>query len=159
MESNNSQDLESRQQREESGLNLGNIIQIVRANWFWFMLSVVVCCAVAFLYLEWAPKVYTRTATVLIKDDSKGSGAVSETAAFQDLGMFNVKNNVDNVVLQFQAKDLMQNVVKRLKLDVSYTMKKGMRTVELYRQAPVHVEFPDAEPNQVFEMKVKPIDK
>ena len=136
MESNNSQDLENQQQREDNGLNLGNIIQIVRTNWFWFMLSIVVCCAIAFLYLEWAPKVYTRTATVLIKDDSKGSGAVSETAAFQDLGMFNVKNNVDNVVLQFQAKDLMQNVVKRLKLDVSYTMKRGMSVRAIISDTP-----------------------
>ena len=63
---------------------------------------------------------------------------MSEAAAFQDLGVMNIKNNVDNVVLQFQAKDLMQNVVKRLKLDMSYTIKSGMRTVELYRQAPVH---------------------
>src|SRR5574344_928904 len=158
MESNNNQDLEN-QQREENELNLGDIIQIVKANWFWFMLSAVICCAIAFLYLECASKIYTRTATVLIKDDSKGGGAMSEAAAFQDLGVMNIKNNVDNVVLQFQAKDLMQNVVKRLKLDMSYTIKSGMRTVELYRQAPVHVEFPDAEPNQTFELKVKPIDK
>ena len=37
MESNNNQDLEN-QQREENELNLGDIIQIVKANWFWFMM-------------------------------------------------------------------------------------------------------------------------
>ena len=63
---------------EESELNLGDILQTVLANWYWFVLSVVVCAGAAFLYLKWAPKVYTRTASVLIKDDAKG-GAMSES--------------------------------------------------------------------------------
>ena len=54
---------------EESELNLGDILQTVLANWYWFVLSVVVCAGAAFLYLKWAPKVYTRTASVLIKDE------------------------------------------------------------------------------------------
>ena len=57
---------------EENELNLGDILQTVLANWYWFVLSVVVCAGTAFLYLKWAPKVYTRTASVLIKDDAKG---------------------------------------------------------------------------------------
>jgi len=61
---------------EESELNLGDILQTVLANWYWFVLSVVVCAGATFLYLKWAPKVYTRTASVLIKDDAKG-GAMS----------------------------------------------------------------------------------
>ena len=47
---------------EESELNLGDILQTVLANWYWFVLSVVVCAGAAFLYLKWAPKVYTRGA-------------------------------------------------------------------------------------------------
>ena len=77
---------------EESELNLGDILQTVLANWYWFVLSVVVCAGAAFLYLKWAPKVYTRTASVLIKDDAKG-GAMSESAAFEDLG-FSVRSGM-----------------------------------------------------------------
>ena len=84
---------------EENELNLGDILQTVLANWYWFVLSVVVCAGTTFLYLKWAPKVYTRTASVLIKDDAKG-GAMSESAAFEDLGLFGTKRNVDNEVLE-----------------------------------------------------------
>ena len=74
--------------REENELNLSDLFHIVLANWYWFVLSVLVCAGVAVLYLKWAPKVYTRTASVLIKDNSKGGG-LSESAAFEELNMFN----------------------------------------------------------------------
>ena len=92
--------------REENELNLSDLFHIVLANWYWFVLSVLVCAGVAVLYLKWAPKVYTRTASVLIKDNSKGGG-LSESAAFEELNMFNVKSNVDNEVLVFKSKRLM----------------------------------------------------
>ena len=134
---------------EESELNLGDILQTVLANWYWFVLSVVVCAGAAFLYLKWAPKVYTRTASVLIKDDAKG-GAMSESAAFEDLGLFGTKRNVDNEVLVFKSRRLMTEVARNLHLDVSYTVKDGLRTVELYTQSPVQLSFPDAEEAQAF---------
>ena len=134
---------------EENELNLGDILQTVLANWYWFVLSVVVCAGTAFLYLKWAPKVYTRTASVLIKDDAKG-GAMSESAAFEDLGLFGTKRNVDNEVLVFKSRRLMTEVARNLHLDVSYTVKDGLRTVELYTQSPVQLSFPDAEEAQAF---------
>lgn len=84
---------------------------------------------------EVGAKVYTRTASVLIKDDAKG-GAMSESAAFEDLGLFGTKRNVDNEVLVFKSRRLMTEVARNLHLDVSYTVKDGLRTVELYTQSP-----------------------
>lgn len=43
---------------EENELNLGDILQTVLANWYWFVLSVVVCAGTAFLYLKWAQGIY-----------------------------------------------------------------------------------------------------
>ena len=140
---------------EESELNLGDILQTVLANWYWFVLSVVVCAGAAFLYLKWTPKVYTRTASVLIKDDAKG-GAMSESAAFEDLGLFGTKRNVDNEVLVFKSRRLMTEVARNLHLDVSYTVKDGLRTVELYTQSPVQLSFPDAEEAQAFSLQADP---
>ena len=141
---------------EESELNLGEMLQTGWANWYWFVLSVVVCAGAAFLYLKWAPKVYTRTASVLIKDDAKG-GAMSESAAFEDLGLFGSKRNVDNEVLVFKSRRLMTEVARNLHLDVSYTVKDGLRTVELYTQSPVQLSFPDAEEAQAFSLKAVPV--
>ena len=143
---------------EENELNLRDLFNIVRANWYWFLLSVLLCSGAAFLYLKWAPKVYTRTASVLIKDNAKGGG-LSESAAFEELNMFNVKSNVDNEVLVFKSKRLMNIVAERLNLDVSYTVKEGLRTVELYTQSPVAVQFPETEAVQAFSLTVTPLSE
>ncbi|MDR1555786.1 MAG: polysaccharide biosynthesis tyrosine autokinase [Tannerellaceae bacterium] len=142
---------------EENEISLNDILHIVRSNWHWFVISIGICCALATLYVLWAPKVYTRTATVLIKDDTKGGGGISESAAFEDLGMFNIKRNVDNEVLVFQSEQLMQDVAKRLHLDISYTIKEGLRTTELYTRSPVILQFLDVEDTQEFSLRAIPL--
>jgi capsular exopolysaccharide synthesis family protein len=146
-------------QEENDEISLSDILHVARRNWFWFLLSVGVCCVLATLYLLWTPKVYTRTATVLIKDDSKGGGGISESAAFEDLGMFNVKRNVDNEVLVFQSGQLMRSVAMRLHLDISYTIREGLRTTELYTRSPIIVQFFEVEESQEFSLEVTPLSE
>ncbi|MDR1980049.1 MAG: polysaccharide biosynthesis tyrosine autokinase [Tannerellaceae bacterium] len=144
---------------KESEIELSDILHILRMKWYWLVLSVAMCCSVGALYLLWAPKVYTRTASVLIKDDSKGGGAMSESAAFEDLGLFNVKRNVDNEMLIFQSEQHMTTVAERLHLDISYTIKEGLRTTELYTHSPVNLQFPDAEKMQEFSLVATPLSE
>lgn len=143
---------------QENSLSLTDLLHIVWRNWYWFALSVFVCCLLAFVYLKRTPKIYTRTAAVLIKDNSKGGG-MSEASAFEELNMFNIKSNVDNEVLVFKSKQLMSAVVQRLHLDVSYVMKDGLRAVEQYTQSPVKLLFPEVEKTQSFSLVVTPLSK
>ena len=146
-------------EQEEDLINLGDLIQIVWAKKVWFIVSIVACLSLTVLYLLWAPKVYTRQATVLIKDDRQGGGGGGlGDGAFADLNLFGMSRNVDNEVLVFKANRLMRIVAERLSLDVDYTMKSGLRTVTLYTQSPVKVEFPDAEQTQELALKVTPIN-
>ena len=62
--------------------SIHDLIQMVIGNWFWFLLSTVVCLSCALFYIYTAPKVYNRTATILIKDGKKGSE--TDIAAFGD---------------------------------------------------------------------------
>jgi capsular exopolysaccharide synthesis family protein len=135
---------------------LNDLLFFIKHNWYWFVASVVLCCGVAGIYLLRAPKVYTRTASILIKDDSKG-GSISESAAFEELQIFSMKRNVDNELLVFKSKQLMVKVVKRLHLDIGYTMKEGLRTTELYTRSPLVVQFPDVEDRQTFSLTVTPL--
>jgi capsular exopolysaccharide synthesis family protein len=144
---------------EENEISLNDILHIIKNNWHWFALSIGICCVLATLYVLWAPKVYTRTATVLIKDDMKGGGGISESAAFEDLGMFNIKRNVDNEILVFQSEQLFQEVAKRLSLDISYTVREGLRTIELYTRSPVSLQFFDVEESQEFSLKAIPLSE
>ncbi|WP_320997500.1 Wzz/FepE/Etk N-terminal domain-containing protein, partial [Bacteroides nordii] len=143
--------------KQESEINISDIFHLVLANWHWFVLSVLVCSGIAFFYLKSSSKVYSRKASVLIRDDSKGGG-MSESAAFSDLSLFGGKRNVDNEVLVFQSRHLMEEVARRLHLDMSYKVKNGLRNNELYTHAPVTVSFPEVEERQVIKVVVTPVD-
>ena len=143
--------------KQESEINITDIFHLILVNWYWFVLSVLVCGGVAFFYLKSSSKVYSRKASVLIRDDSKGGG-MSESAAFSDLSLFGGKRNVDNEVLVFQSRHLMEEVAHRLHLDMSYKVKNGLRNDELYTHAPVTVSFPEAEERQVIRVVVTPVD-
>lgn len=55
---------------------------MVLANWYWFALSVLICLGMAYYYLASTPKIYSRTATILVKDSRKGGDM--ELGAFSD---------------------------------------------------------------------------
>ena len=143
--------------KQEQEINLTDIFYLVLTNWYWFVLSVLICGGVTFFYLKSSSKVYSRKASILIRDDSKG-GAMSESAVFSDLSLFGGKRNVDNEVLVFQSRHLMEEVARRLHLDMSYKVKSGLRHEELYTHSPVTVSFPEAEERQVIKVSVTPVD-
>ena len=96
-------------------ITLHDIIRMVIANWYWFVLSTVCCLCAAYYYLASTPKIYSRTATILVKDSRKGGDV--DLTAFSDLAGFQNRRNVDNEVFILQSRRLMTNVVK----PVSYT--------------------------------------
>lgn len=146
---------ESYIKEEDSSVNLHDIFRIVLNKWYWFIISVILCVSVAVIYLMWAPRIYERNATVLIKDDKTNS---AETAMFQDLAIFEGKSNVYNEMIVFKSQTLMDEAVRRLNLDLSYTVREGLRTQELYTNSPVAFTFKDIEDTQWITFKTKLID-
>ena len=147
----------SKSSEQEEEINIADILQLIWSNRYWFILSIFLCAGIAFFYLQSSSKIYSRKASVLIRDDSKGGG-LSESSAFADLGLFGGKRNVDNEVLIFQSRHLMEEVARRLHLDISYKIKEGLRNKELYTHSPIILSFPEAEERQSILVTVTPID-
>lgn len=86
-------------------------------HWPWIALSIVICVGAAYVHLLRTPNVYTRSAEIMIKDEQKGQSAGAE---FANLGLFQSNTNIQNEITNLKAKDLMEEVVKRLGLDINY---------------------------------------
>ena len=137
---------------EESSLNLRDLLIFVLKKWYWFALSVTVCLTVAVFYLLSTPKIYERKAIVLVKDTRNNP---SESALFQDLGFFEGTNNVNNEVIILKSHKIMAEAVRRLKLDISYTVKEGFKTSELYTRTPIEFTFVNTEETQWITFNAK----
>ena len=107
--------------RQEETINIKDLIFLYFSKWKWFVLSLAVCLGVAVLYLLKSPSVYTRSATLLIEDNDKGGSISASEMSFADLGLFQSNTNVNNEIIAMSSPALMQDVVRRLHLDMTYT--------------------------------------
>lgn len=130
------------EQNSEETINLYAIFFKYLAYWPWFVIGVIACMILAFLFLRYQQPVYNITAAVLIKEEEQkgGNSAASPLAAIQDLGMFSMTNNFDNEVEILHSRTLIKKAVNELRL---YTTIAEDRitgyNIPLYRTSPVNV--------------------
>lgn len=110
-------------------------------RWHWFALSLFVALSVAALYLLSTPNIYTRTAAILVKDDSKSGSSTGVMNEFSDLGIFKSNTNINNELLTLKSPTLMTEVVQRLGLNETYTVRKELKDVGLYKNNPIAVTY------------------
>ena len=126
-------------------VNLVDLFFYLLGHWFWFVISVVLCLALAFVYLLRTQPVYTRTSAVEIKKKSYNDKSLAtELSKVSGMGAFNPNANVRNEMVYFQSPDLVMEVVKRLGIDVSYATDGTFHKKTLYGQSlPVTISFND----------------
>ncbi|MER0438937.1 polysaccharide biosynthesis tyrosine autokinase [Emticicia sp. W12TSBA100-4] len=107
--------------------------------WYWFILALFLTLGCAFFYLQYAVPVYDISATILIKDEKKGSSAGNEI--LKDLDMFSGSKIVENEIEVFKSKVLAEKVIDELNLTVSYYSEGWIRDTELFKKSPVTLNY------------------
>lgn len=87
--------------KNDTGINLVDLLAYFASKWKWFLLSVLVCGGIAWYHYARSPLVYFRSATVIIKDPSNKT---STTGLDRFDNIIN-KVNVANEILQFRSKN------------------------------------------------------
>lgn len=144
-----------------SGLPMRDIFFLTLSHWPWIILSLVICVGAAWLYLQYQPTVFTRSADIMIMDNQNG-GKGGGSQDFGDFELFTSKTNIANELNSLRSKDLMGEVVERLNLDVEYTEPATFSNPVVYGDAlPVKVKFNDfpAASTGSFTLKVTPAGK
>lgn len=142
---------------QNNRLTLGEFIRQCLAKWKWFAISVTATLLLAVVYLIITPPKYTKTAQVLIKDDSPMGGLMGQLGGLAELGglvgMNMGSSNVYNELYAMQSPWLLLNVVHQLNLDMSYVIK-GIRNQDLYEEQPIIVKFKNLTEEDDIRMKV-----
>lgn len=133
------------QQEETSSIDFQLIYTTLILNWKWFLLSLIVCVGLGFIYLRYTAPIYESTAKVLIKDDeqSKKGGSMGSSMIQNavNLGIMSNSNGIDNEVEILAAKDLAQATVQELKIYTSYYKKELFKSKLLYKTQPINVDL------------------
>ena len=138
-------------EQQEEQVNIQEILFRYLIHWPWFVVSVIICVAIAWGYLRLTTPIYNISATVLIKDEKKGGGA-SMSSELERMGLdgfVSSSNNVDNEIEVLRSKSLAREVVNRLGLFVTYMDEDEFPVRELYRTSPVLVSLTPQEADKL----------
>lgn len=119
--------------------NLRTILDVLLTKWHWFALSVLLCVGGAYIYIKTVPVVYKREAIVQLKNKVKSEEAFNEKQMFDD-----TNNNIDGEILVFKSRLLMGKVIRRLGLDIGYSVDDGLKVRDMYTDMPLKVSFADS---------------
>ena len=147
--------VEERKERAEAHseeqVNIQEILFRYLIHWPWFVVSVIVCVAVAWGYLRLTTPIYNVSATVLIKDEKKGGGAnmSSELEKMGMNGFVSSSSNIENEIEVLTSRTLAREVVSSLGLFVTYMDEDKFPKRELYRTSPVLVSLTPQEADKL----------
>ncbi len=110
--------------------------------WPLFLVLTLVFGTAAFFYLRYTTPLYEANATMIIKDEKKGT---ENSKGIDELNMINSKKIIENEIEVLQSRSIMENVVKNLHLYAPISQEGKIRSISSYTLSPVViiVENPD----------------
>ncbi len=129
---------------------LGDLLFKYLPYWPIFVAFLIISLFAAWFYLRMTPKKYEITASILIKDDKKGT---SDGQTIDQLESINRKKVVENEIEIFRSRTLMYEVVKNLRLYAPLFEENEFIPNSAYTTSPVVVEL------EKLDNVAKPIDK
>ena len=148
-------------QREEaenpSAFSIKEFLLACKHYWYWFVITAVLGGVLMFIYSRTQPMRYVSFAYILVKND-KTSGNISENSLFTDLGIIDRSQTVQNEIYVIRSTQLLEQVVNRLNIDVSYYVEPHLRRINIYKSSPIEVKFLKEIPRSGITVYVNLID-
>lgn len=149
--------LQGKTRGTEDLLSFKDIVSLYLSKWYWFLISMALCLAVAMIVYKFTHPVYTRSTSIIIKREAKGGSSGGVENSFSDMGLFQERSNIDNEMENFKSPNLIFDVVSRLNLNVEYTTEGRFYNPVLYGdQLPVTITFKGLTKQETASLVIKP---
>ncbi len=142
----NKQNYQETKGEESSSFNFETIYTAFILNWKWFVLSVLICLCLGFLYIRYKTPVYNMSAKLLIKDDNSkksGSGVLQSLESMQNLGIISNSYGTENEKEILTSATIAEEAVRDLKIYVNYYMMGRVKKALIYRENPINIDMDD----------------
>lgn len=128
---------------DADGANLRATLMRYVRHWPWFLASIGILLAAAYMYLLYQAPTYLSKASLLIKDEKKG---LDSDNVLKELEIFAPKKIVENEIEILRSYTLMERVVSQLHLNIAYFQQTPYGMREFYHQSPVRLIVESANP-------------
>ncbi len=124
---------------QNSQVRIQDVLYMSLRNWPWIVASVCICVGLAFFHLLRTPAIYTRSASILVKEESNGK-SISDMGDFGNLGLVQSNTNANIELDLIQSSTIIEEVVRALNLDMNYSVDGKFHDNVLYgKNLPVRV--------------------
>lgn len=123
-------------EEKESNM-MGDLIAKYIPYWPLFVLMSALAFGAAYVYLRYATPIYEAKATMIIKDEKRGS---EDSKLMESLNLIASKKVVENEIEVLQSRSLMEDVVKKLRLYAPVYEQGKVKASDAYMISPVLIE-------------------
>lgn len=119
------------------------LVAKVLGNWYWYVLSGILCFGIAILYNIYATPMFHTYAKVLVNGDNgnKTTGGLSESTLLTELGLFSTQTDVNNELQIMQSRTILNQTIRDLQLNVTYWAQGDIRYQESYDKSPFFINI------------------
>ncbi|MCB0463791.1 MAG: polysaccharide biosynthesis tyrosine autokinase [Flavobacteriaceae bacterium] len=120
---------------------LRNTLDLYISKWKYILLFLLISLGCAYLYLRYTTYEYKTTASIKIQEDKKPS-PMNEISALQGFGLFSSDfGKIEDEAQILKSRTLVEQVVKDLKLNMSFFVKGKIKDKEVYLNPPININF------------------
>ncbi len=124
--------------------DLKKTISLYTRKWVWFLVSILLCLAIAYTYLRYTVPQYLATSNVMIIGEGEESSA---NKVFKELSGSSESESasIEDEILVFKSRNVISNVVRNLNLNVQYFTQGLVLETEIYGNHPLEINFIDTD--------------
>ena len=92
-----------------------DMLTVFASKWYWFFICLALGLGASYMYLQMTPPIYTRAASILIKNDFQSSSSGGSAS----MNMFGGNVDVNNELFTLRSPHIAEATVRNLHLDVN----------------------------------------
>lgn len=127
-------------------------------NWYWFVISGIVCISVALLYIKVVNPKFSVQSSIMLRQE-KASAAMAQMAFMESLGMGKMSKDVEDEIEILKSKTILANAIVALSLENECFEKQGLRKINTYPHQVLALDVPggfNSKIESTVEINIKP---
>ena len=137
-------ELQNKSNQQEETIDLKTIFLKYSHYWYYFIISILFCLFVAFLYCRYSKPIYSVSSTLLIRDDNNSQ--LGAENLLEGLEIFSGRTNLENEIALLNSYAITKQVIEDLGFGTSYFKHGKIITSVLYENLPFKVTIDSLHP-------------
>ncbi len=123
-------------------INIKRLLRLALANWYWYVLALVVSLASATYYTKKVPRTYRATASILIEQEDRANLS-NANMLLEGFGLRPGNQNLDNQIYILSSNTLIQETLEELDFGIDCYRKQMRKQVSTYPMYPFRIIEPE----------------